>query len=380
MVKQLEKLLPAIVVLSCLSFPLAIYFQLSPETRTRSLWVQDQFYYVLVAATVGLAFVAFYFAYKEFTLSRRPGVHLISLSFLLLSILLFATSLLGENVRPVLVDSFATHARLLFAIFFLAGVLASSEHRRLHWLGQVPTRTLNWLTAVVAAGGILYAMLLRKGIGGQVTESLRELLREANQGFDGASIALLLAAVITLTALYRRNRNPMALALTTGAAFALEATLLFGAAPTWSITWWMAHGVLLLGLAVLTYGIVLITHTREADELLFDIMFSRAELEAARRKEEQMRRDIELLQFVVTVADSLRHEILNPHTVIAGNAQILLNGKALEEEQRKLVEAMLRKSQQVIELMERYKGLREKVEFRVFDEGSTQIIDLEKSR
>jgi signal transduction histidine kinase len=379
MLKRLEKFLPAIVVLSCLSFPLGIYFQLSPETRTRAIWVQDQFYYVLVSATVGLAFVAFYFAYKEFSLSRRPGVHLISLSFLLLCILLFATSLLGENVRPVLVDSFATHARLLFAVFFLAGVLASSEHPRLLWLRQVPTRTLNWVTGVVAIGGILYAVLLRYGVGGQVPEATRILLRQANRAFDGASVALLLAAVLTLVALYRRNHNPMALALTTGAGFSLEATLLFGAAQTWSITWWMAHGILLLGLAVLTYGIVLITHTREADELLFDIMFSRAELEAARRKEEQMRRDIELLQFVVTVADSLRHEILNPHTVITGNSQILLN-TAMDGEQRKLVEAMLRKSQQVVDLMDRYKGLREKVEFRVFDEGSTQIIDLEKSR
>src|SRR5688572_7037135 len=177
MLKRLEKFLPAIVVLSCLSFPLAIYFQLSPETRTRAIWVQDQFYYVLVAATVGLAFVAFYFAYKEFSLSRRPGVHLISLSFLLLCILLFATSLLGENVRPVLVDSFATHARLLFAVFFLAGVLASSEHPKLLWLRQVPTRTLNWITAIVTTGGILYAVLLRYGVGGQLTEETRSLLR-----------------------------------------------------------------------------------------------------------------------------------------------------------------------------------------------------------
>jgi signal transduction histidine kinase len=373
------KLLRVVVVLSCLLFPLVIFAYVAPASGRGTLWVQSEFYYVLLGATVGLAFIAFYFAYKEFQQSGKIAIHLISLSFLLFSLLLFGQSFLTHDVPPLLFDTFGTHARLVFALFFLAGVLASTEEGAFRFLRRLRPRDLNLLTGLIAFGAVLYVLLLRQGLDAATARVVREEVAAFNTALHMATVTLLAVAVLKLSAIYRRHENPMALVLALGAGFAIESALFFGMSTPWGLSWWLAHGVVLLGLLVLTYGIVLITHSREAGQMLFDLEFSRRELERARQEQMDLERRLENLHLVVSMADSLRHEILNPHTVISGNCHIL-GRTGLDQQQRELVEGIARQSQRVVELMDRYRSLREKVEFQSFEGGATVLIDLERSR
>ncbi len=377
--RRIDSILRTVVVICCLAFPLTILVYLLPDEGADIVWVQAEFYYVLVGATIGLAFLAFYFAYKEFHLSGNAGIQLLSLSYLFYSLLLFEQSLLSGHVQPILADSFSTHARLVFSIFFMMGVLASSQSRAFEKLRGLSGKKLNWLTAGTVALAALYGVALRSGLGVETAASMEPLLLTMNSALNMAAVTFLAVAVLSLYVIYSQRQNPMALVLALGAGFTIESTLFFSLSSPWKIMWWAGHGVVVLGLIVMTYGIVLITHTRESDQLLFDLQFSRKELERARSEQAALHQNLEQLQFVVTVADTLRHEILNPHTVIHGNAQILLRG-SLTGEQREQVEGIARQSQKVIELMDRYRSLRQKVEVQEYQEGATKLIDLDKSR
>lgn len=279
------------------------------------IWRRPAAYVVIYVGMAILALVVARWLGQEADNTKHPALAALSGGFIGIAVISFVTAFVRQPVHIVVLRTVSMAWMLVLASCAL--ILLNAKNLRRHWRQVlVESRTIFYARFALLFGALgLAALLLDRRL--QHSDAFRPAIQISTLLFSSAVISILLLSTIRL---YQRRRNSVILFFSLGLYLYTLGILAQTAGLQWSLLWWFGHGLSLVSLFVVAYGILEANRVRERLHLVTTLAARSEEVDRSHldlaRSESQYRSLVNNAPYgIFRFSESGRFESVNPALV-----------------------------------------------------------------
>jgi two-component system cell cycle sensor histidine kinase/response regulator CckA len=286
--------------------PTALLLAYRPDVSP--VWYRPAAYAVIHSAMAVLSLIIARWLGREAAMSQHPALAVLSGGFAGLTVVSIVGIFIRNPVHIVVVRTFSMGWMLVFGACAL--ILLNAQGLRRYCRQNLAQSSMIFYSrfALLFAALCFAALLLDRQLLG--SDAYASAIQISTLLFSSAIISVLLMSTFRL---YQRTRNAVILFFSLGLYLYTLGIMGQTAGPPWSSLWWFGHGVSLVSLFTIAYGILEANRLRDRLQLINTLAASSEEVE---RSESQYRSLVNNAPYgIFRFSEAGRFEAVNPALV-----------------------------------------------------------------